>query len=330
MHIAVGALLSVAFFWLAARGVSWSQVTAALTAARYGLVALAVTFVVAGTVLRTWCWIHIYGPTPTPIPFARAWGIVLIGQFLNIGVPARVGDVARSYLIGEAGGFSKTRAATSLVVEKFFDLTTFLVILLLISVRVDLPPVLENARGGLMLSTLAVAVMVLVAVCRAEALRDWLARLGRARGESWLMGLARHLEAGLGSLAILRRWQTVLLLQVGYLGVWASLGLTTHLVLVALGLDLSLVAPLVVLAVVQLGTAVPSTPGKVGVFQYLSVLALVPFGVVQDAALTVGILLHLVSYLPPVVLGSVGFWIELPGLRRTGVISERSTAADSA
>ena len=142
--------------------------------------------------------------------------------------------------------------------------------------------------------------------------------------------LARHLEVGLGSLAILGRWQTVLLLQLGYLGAWASLGFTTYLVPVALGLDLSLVTALVVLAVVQFGTAVPSTPAKVGVFQYLSVLALVPFGVGQDVALTVGIWLHLVSYLPPVVLGSVGSWIELPGLRRTGVISERSAAADSA
>ena len=61
---------------------------------------------------------------------------MLIGQLLNIGVPARVGDVARVYLIGEAGGFSKTRAATSLIVEKFFDLSTFLVMLLLISLRV--------------------------------------------------------------------------------------------------------------------------------------------------------------------------------------------------
>ena len=70
-----------------------------------------------------------------------------------------------------------------------------------------------------MLSTLALAVLVLAGVWRAEAWRDALARRGKARGESRFRGLARHLEAGLGSLAILRRWQTVLLLQLGYLGV---------------------------------------------------------------------------------------------------------------
>ena len=89
----------------------------------------------------------------------------------------------------------------------------------------------------------------------------------------------------------------------------------------ALGLDLPVVAALLVLAVVQLGTAVPSTPGKVGVFQYLSVLALGPFGVGQGVALSYGILLHLVSYAPPIVLGGAGLWVELPGLRRAGVVA---------
>jgi len=97
-------------------------------------------------------------------------------------------------------------------------------------------------------------------------------------------------------------------------------------VLIAVGLDLPGIAALVVLAIVQLGTAVPSTPGKVGVFQYLSVLALMPFGVGRDLALTFGILLHVVWYLPPVVLGSMGVWVELQGLRRLRVIAGQDSA----
>lgn len=316
----------MALLWLAAHGVTWPQVGGAFASAHYGLVALAVGFVVGGTALRTWCWVGLYGPTPTPVRFVRAWGILLVGQLLNIGVPARVGDVARVYLVSKAGGSSKTGVATSLVIEKFFDLTSFLIILLLISVRVELPPALDRARGGLVMGALSLALLVCVGAWRAEVVGRWLARHEKPHGTAWWSGLARSLEVGLQNLTVLRRWQRVLALQIGYLAVWGSLGVTTHLVLIAVGLDLPGIAALVVLAIVQLGTAVPSTPGKVGVFQYLSVLALMPFGVGRDLALTFGILLHVVWYLPPVVLGSMGVWVELQGLRRLWVIAGQDSA----
>ena len=185
----------------------------------------------------------------------------------------RAGDVARVYLLGEAGRFSKTGAATSLLVEKFFDMTTFLLILLVISIQVALPPVLARASGGLVLATVVLALLVFAAAWRAEGLIVLLSRRGHTK-RMWLDRLVEQLIVGLRSLGILRRWQAVLWLQCDYLAVWAALGLSNYLVFRALGLDLPVVAAVLVLAVVQLGTAVPSTPGKVGVFQYLSVLAL--------------------------------------------------------
>jgi hypothetical protein len=308
---------------LAARGVSWAQVGGTLAAADYELVVLAASIVVGVAALRTWCWMRLYGPTPSPVPFSRAWGILLAGQLLNFAVPARSGDMARVYLVSKAGSFPMAAAATSLFIEKFFDLTSCLLIVLLISVWVELPAALVRVRVGLVLACLTLTFLVFVGAWRAEAVGRWLERRERLHGPAWWSRLAGVLEVGLQSLAVLRRWQWVLALQIGYLTVWGSLGFTAHLVLLSVGLDLPLIAGFVVLAVTQLGSAVPSTPGKVGVFQYLSVLALMPFGVSQDLALTYGILLYLVSYLPPVVMGSVGIWVEFPGLREAGVIAAR-------
>ena len=49
----------------------------------------------------------------------------------------------------------------------------------------------------------------------------------------------------------------------------------------------------------------PSSPGSIGVFHYLSVLTLGLFGVEHELALGYGVLLHLVTYLPPSLLGLV-------------------------
>ena len=67
---------------------------------------------------------------------------------LNACVPARAGDVARVYLMGEAAGRPKTGAATGLVLEKVFDATTLLLPLGLVSLLVELPAPLAGVRRG--------------------------------------------------------------------------------------------------------------------------------------------------------------------------------------
>jgi hypothetical protein len=64
------------------------------------------------------------------------------------------------------------------------------------------------------------------------------------------------------------------------------------------------------LVVLQVGTAVPSSPGRIGVFQYLVILALSIFAVDKNVALGYSIVLYLVVYVPVVLIGSYCFWRE--------------------
>lgn len=318
-RFAVGTAVGLGCLSLAARGVSWATVHRALGEADLRLLAVAALAVVGGTALRTACWQRLYRPTPHPVTFVRAWRIVLVAQFLNISIPARVGDVARVYLIGEAGRFSKTAAATSLGLEKFFDMVALLLVLFVVSRQASLPPVLADAASGFGLATAGFALVLVALAVRAHRLAPQLAaRMEGAAGLSrwWWRQVTTIVER----LRILRQWPASIGVQLGYVVVWATLGLATYLVMAATTLDVPPAAPLVVLAAVQVGTAVPSTPGRIGVFQYLSVLALTPFGVAAADAFTFGVLLHVVSYAPPLLLGAIGLWLELPGLRRAGVI----------
>ena len=194
-RLLVGTLLGLVCLWLVARDVSWLEVGRALRAADYRLLALAAVLVVAATGIRAWCWRRIYGPTPRPTTFIRAWRILLVAQFLNIGVPARVGDVARVYLIGEAGQFSKTAAATSLVIEKFFDMIALLLMLFLIATQTDLPPTLDEAAFGLAVATVALALVVVALAWKSDRLvpsefGPVLASLHKSRDQSKLSSAA--------------------------------------------------------------------------------------------------------------------------------------------
>jgi uncharacterized protein (TIRG00374 family) len=308
--LTAGALFSIGLLWLAARGVSWAEVAIALGSARWNLIAAAVVCVVFATALRAWCWRRLLVATRVPVTFVRAWKILLLGQFLNICVPARAGDVARVYLMGDAGSMSKTGAATSLVVEKFFDATTLLLLLGLVSWLVDLPAAIEGARRGLAVAAVLLPLAVAAAAWRGTGLVRLLERYAR-RESGWVARLARHGRTIVASLRIIRRWQGLVLMQAGYLGVWLALAGVNYAVLRALEIGAPVVAAFVVLVVLQVGTSVPSTPGKLGVFQYLAVLALAPLGVAREPALTYGVLLHVVGFGPVVALG--GLW-SLAGL----------------
>jgi N-acetylglucosaminyldiphosphoundecaprenol N-acetyl-beta-D-mannosaminyltransferase len=74
--------------------------------------------------------------------------------------------------------------------------------------------------------------------------------------------------------------------------------LVNYIIFFALGLSPSFTAALFLLVVLQVGIAVPSAPGKLGIFQYLCILALAPFGVGKSNALIYSVLLYLVAFGP--------------------------------
>ena len=82
---------------------------------------------------------------------------------------------------------------------------------------------------------------------------------------------------------------------------------TNLLVLQSFNLPVPGITAFVLLVVLQIGTAVVSVPGNVGVFHYLTVVTLAAWDVPQPTALAVAIVLHLVSLGPKVILGAFSF-----------------------
>ena len=71
-RLVAGTIVSLGLLWLAARGVSWAEVTVALRSARWNLIAVAAVFVVLATALRAWCWQRLLVATEGPVTFVRA------------------------------------------------------------------------------------------------------------------------------------------------------------------------------------------------------------------------------------------------------------------
>jgi hypothetical protein len=67
-----------------------------------------------------------------------------------------------------------------------------------------------------------------------------------------------------------------------------------------------------------LGSALPSTPGYVGIFQFVAVSVLTPFGISKDGALAEVLILQAISYGVVLIFGLPGLY-KFKGWRTAAV-----------
>ncbi len=305
VRFAVGAGLGALGLWLAFRNVPLATVGRALAGAAAAWVALGILAILAATVLRAWRWTLLFPPTTGRPPFVRLWTILLVGQTTNILVPARAGDVLRVVLVAETDARASAETLATIALEKWLDTIVFLGLAGLVSASMILPRDLAHARDSLVWVAVALVATGLLMV----AALDPLARLaGRA---AWLPSRWRDalvhrvlVPAGRGASQLRRPALVGASLVLSGL-TWGASWFANYCCLAALRMEPSALAALLVLVVLQLGTAVVTSPGGLGVFEYLCVVALAAFGVPRSDAVAYGVLLHGVAYGPPVVLGAV-------------------------
>jgi uncharacterized membrane protein YbhN (UPF0104 family) len=98
------------------------------------------------------------------------------------------------------------------------------------------------------------------------------------------------------------------------LAAWMTWAIAAGLVARSLELDLSVADALFVAAVLNLGSAVPSSPGYVGTYEWLGVASLGLLDVPHEQALAFTILLHAAWYVPTTLAG--GLALAVRGARR--------------
>ena len=83
----------------------------------------------------------------TTVRFKEAFVALLIGMFVNNVLPARLGEVARGYVLSRKKKLSFTYSLSTVFLDRFFDLTGLLLIVLIALIfipRASLPPVVSK------------------------------------------------------------------------------------------------------------------------------------------------------------------------------------------
>lgn len=303
--LAVGLPLSVLFLWLAIRGVSFDEVWTALSRANPWLVLLAVPFLLMLFVMQGLRWRHLVA-APDP-PRRRVFVVLMfVGTAITNVVPGRPGDVARGIWLARLGRIPVARSLTSVGVDRAMDVATVFVLLLLCLPFIEPPDWLVTlAIVGAVVCVLATIILV-VAWWYAHRRNPQDPAAGMEQGErSWW----RHQLSGIiRGLAVLSRprdfWLAV---GASFIG-WSFNAFGTWLVAESLGLGIGIAGALLVTSVIALGSAIPSSPGMIGTFQWLAVASLAVVGVGRADALAFSILLQAAWYIPTTLSGVPGAW----------------------
>ena len=307
----IGILLSlVCLTWLVYVGAkNWADVWAALAQVNYTLVVVAVLLNLASVLFRTIRW-RLMFHTPRAPSFGRLVAALLVGQAVNVLSPARLGDLARATLADTEG---TAYTLGTLVVELALDLLMMVALVVLLSVGLEQSattlPAWWRGSGQALLATAAVAMAVMVTIVIG---RRWLARVLEQFAARWprpaiqrVVTWARQLLFSLDTLGQTTRLLPVLACSIL---IWTLYTTVNYTLLGAIGERPSILTSLFLLVVLQLGVAVPSSPGRLGVFHYLCIQALAVFKIDGPKALSYAVILHLISVVLPVAMGSVLAW----------------------
>ncbi|MDW8339763.1 MAG: lysylphosphatidylglycerol synthase transmembrane domain-containing protein, partial [Thermoleophilia bacterium] len=292
LGLVVGLPLSAVLLWLAVRDAEPEVVWTALRSAHTFPLALAVAVLGGVYLLQGMRWRRI-ARTPE-IPALRFAGWVVSGVAVNNVVPGRVGDLVRARWLQVAARLRGGLALSTVFVDRVFDVVTLSLFLLVSLPFVASAAWLRRIVFGACISMGGLAAVLLGARLYTRAN----ARERRERGV--VRRVVRDTVEGLADPIGRRRGTRLLALSLLAWGTWA---LAAWLVARSLGIELTVLDVVFVTAVMNLGVAIPSSPGFVGTYQWLGVASLGLLGVTTEAALAFAILMHAAWYVPTLVAG---------------------------
>jgi hypothetical protein len=227
-------------------------------------------------------------------------------------LPARLGEVARPYLLNQNSKVGLSPAMGSVVLERLID-SSFLVVLLAICLpALRLPSLILSSFKGFVFILLAAVLFVLLGSLPGfrERFFQVASRILPASLSDFLTRIAETFYSGMQAVTSLRRLLAILTLTSV---IWAVAVATLLVLFRSMDLQLGLLAGITVLVLTCIGIALPAAPGFIGNYHYACMVALGLFGVGKDIALAYAILLHFLTLAVLAIMGV--FFINVSKLK---------------
>lgn len=288
------------------RGIDWSQVWLTLETTRLSYLGLMLILGTGSLVLRALRW-RVLLKSGGPVGVATAFWATCAGYFGNNYLPARAGELVRTMMVDREAGLGRTFVLTTALSERIVDAITLVFVSSLVLLTLPTRP---GWYGP------AAKPFAIVGICGALAIailprleRLWKYLLARAPvPERWREKVMHILEQILFGLRAFHDWRRLLLFMILTAVIWSLDAIGFIMGGRSVGISLTLPMAFLLISGLGLGSALPSTPGYVGIYQFVAVEVLTPFGFSRASVIAYMLLVQVLQYVSTGIWGLLALW----------------------
>ncbi|MBN1380364.1 MAG: flippase-like domain-containing protein [Deltaproteobacteria bacterium] len=302
--IVIGVILGAVLLYLSFRGIRFQSVADGLKNIGYGYVIAALLIMFLIQAFRALRWGAILEPLEK-VDQLLLFAVTNVGFLAIIAIPARLGELARPYLINQKTHITLSSALGTILIERLSDIFTIMLMLAVSLIFLSMPPWLVKPGILLFLTTMATTTTVVFMVMQPERSLRIIKRILGLLPDKYALLLNRFVSQLIDGLAVIKNPRCLLRIIFFSLIIWSINVLAIYLLFLAFGFDLSPVAAFILMVVLLVGITIPTAPGFIGNWHYFCILALGLFGIAKAEALTFAVVYHFLSVGIITILGLI-------------------------
>lgn len=241
------------------------------------------------------------------VSVSSAFWASAVGLFGNNFLPARAGELIRTLMIASRSTLDNAYVLATALSERVADAVALVIISALVLLVIPAPPgwLAHAARPFAIVGLVGAASIAVLPLCgsigRSIIERSPLPYALRPR-------LVKLMEQSLHGMRAFHSGRRLS----GFLGltvlIWCLDAVGTVITGTALGLRIPISVAFLLITGLGVASALPSTPGYVGIYQFVAVTVLVPFGFSRTSAIAYIVVAQALMYVVIGFWGSLGLW----------------------
>lgn len=300
----VGILLSILLVYLSVRGININDTINNLGNIRWLPVGAFIIIILFMQFLRSYRWGVILKPLQK-IDQLTLFSVTSVGFLAIAAIPARLGELARPYLISKKSSIKFSSAFGTIIIERALDSLAVLFIMIIALLFVDLPSwMIKSGIIFLLITLIFIACIVALIWQRDRSLNILNRFLNKLPGKITfkIEKIIHHLIDGFKIITDIKMLFYLLFLSAF---IWFIDVMAIYMLFLAFGFNLPLLAAVVLMVILIAGIAIPTAPGYIGNWHFACILGLGLFGVAKPEALSFALVYHFLSIVFVVVLGII-------------------------
>jgi hypothetical protein len=299
-----GIVLGIVLIYFSVRGINFNEIISHLKKIHLGYAGLSLFFIILMQALRSYRWGVILQPMEKISEFTL-FAVTSVGFLAIAAIPARIGELARPYLIAKKSSIKMSSALGTIIVERVLDSLAVLTMTFAVLILQDLPSwMIKSGILFFIVTMLVIACMVGLILRRERAVKiiDRILRWLPGKPAQKVNHVIHHFIDGFQVITDVNRLLYLLLLSAV---VWLVDVAAIYTLLLAFGFNLPVLAAFVVMVILIAGIAIPTAPGFIGNWHYACILGLSLFGIAKPEGFSFALVYHFLSMIIVIILGAI-------------------------